>query len=264
MNKVGTAAELNLTRRVQLAVVAHIRHNYTDYDKIIKETSWLHARAIVEQPCLDVLAQWRGDIDEDDEPDAMEEILNEVIVIPDDDEEDAQPATLRRLTGRPESIRKTPIAMDDNLDILNGNPDSDDSDVEYLSEQPYAHPQTSLPHQWQREERFEERRGQVWQEALERRRQNPFRTIPMNHNLGIDDDRSPITEPDNAAHSRRLEDYPQQRRQNQQVQYISIDEQAYPREQPYYVRDPRMQQSADTSIASQNGLFSSGTQVRSV
>lgn len=77
---------LSLPRRVQLAVVAHIRHNYTQYDKLLKQVPWQAARAMVEQPSLDKLAQWRGD--DNEEPDAMEEILREVIVIPDDDEDD--------------------------------------------------------------------------------------------------------------------------------------------------------------------------------
>ncbi|MCJ1412307.1 hypothetical protein MMC19_006401 [Ptychographa xylographoides] len=84
-SRVGTASELSLPRRVQLAVVAHIRHTYTDYDKLLKQIPYQAARALIEQPSLDKLAQWRGD--DEDEPDAMEEILREVIVIDDDDEE---------------------------------------------------------------------------------------------------------------------------------------------------------------------------------
>ena len=274
MNKVGTAAELNLTRRVQLAVVAHIRHNYTDYDEIIKQTSWRNARAAVEQPCLDVLAQWRADSDEDDDPDAMEEILNEVIVIPDSDDEDEQLAENRTLTEQAEPIKNTPNPVDEDMDRpertpqLYGDPESDDSEVEYLGNRPYPQPQTLPPHQWQREERFEERRGQVWQEALERRRKNPFRTIPMNHISRIDNDRNwgrpSFAEPSNATPFRRLEDLPQQYRPNQQMQYVPIDEEAYPREEPYYVRDPRLHQHADTGIASHNGVFEPGMQVRAL
>ena len=81
----GTVLELPLSRRVQLAVVAHIRHVYTDYDKLLKTGTYQNARAAVEKPCLDLLARWRSD--DDDDPDAMEEILREVIVIDDDDDE---------------------------------------------------------------------------------------------------------------------------------------------------------------------------------
>lgn len=82
----GTVLELPLSRRVQLAVVAHIRHVYTDYDKLLKTGTYQDARATIEKPCLDLLARWRSD-DDDDDPNAMEEILREVIVIDDDDEE---------------------------------------------------------------------------------------------------------------------------------------------------------------------------------
>lgn len=81
----GTVLELPLSRRVQLAVVAHIRHVYTDYDKLLKTGTYQKARATVEKPCLDLLARWRSD--DDDDPNAMEEILREVIVIDDDDDE---------------------------------------------------------------------------------------------------------------------------------------------------------------------------------
>ncbi|MCJ1243502.1 hypothetical protein MMC30_000699 [Trapelia coarctata] len=95
--------KLSLPRRVQLAVVAHIRHNYTQYDKLLKQVPWQAARAMIEQPSLDKLAQWRGD--DNEEPDAMEEILREVIVIPDDDEEDSQ-----RLTSN-SSLRQGSVEM---------------------------------------------------------------------------------------------------------------------------------------------------------
>lgn len=77
--------ELPLPRRVQLAVVAHIRHVYTNYDRLLRIVSYPEARARVEKPCLDLLAQWRSD--DDDDADAMEDILREVIVIDDDDDD---------------------------------------------------------------------------------------------------------------------------------------------------------------------------------
>ncbi|KAK4644822.1 hypothetical protein QC761_308320 [Podospora bellae-mahoneyi] len=54
---VGLAADITLSRRVQLAVLAHIRHNHTRYDKLLKETSWVNARKAVESLCLDYLNQ---------------------------------------------------------------------------------------------------------------------------------------------------------------------------------------------------------------
>lgn len=72
---------------MQLAVVAHIRHIYTDYDSLLKfGMQRKRARAKIEKYCLDLLVQWRSD--DDDDPNAMEEILREVIVIDDDDDDD--------------------------------------------------------------------------------------------------------------------------------------------------------------------------------
>jgi hypothetical protein len=84
--KVGTATNLSLSLRVQLAVLAHIRHTYTDYDSLIRTLSRHNARKKIENRCLDLLVKWRGD-DESGVGD-MVDILREVIVISDDDEED--------------------------------------------------------------------------------------------------------------------------------------------------------------------------------
>lgn len=83
-NLVGTA-DLPLHRRAQLGVLAHIRHIYTNYEQLLRTGEWKDARAAVEHQCLDKLVQWRGD-DEND-TDAMSDILREVIVIPDDEDE---------------------------------------------------------------------------------------------------------------------------------------------------------------------------------
>ncbi|KAK0634938.1 hypothetical protein B0T17DRAFT_586596 [Bombardia bombarda] len=88
---VGLAADLTLSRRVQLAVLAHIRHTHTRYDQLLRETSYVNARKAVESLCLDILVKWRGD--EETGRDQLDEILCEVIVISDsesdgDDEDD--------------------------------------------------------------------------------------------------------------------------------------------------------------------------------
>ncbi|CAI7642867.1 unnamed protein product [Penicillium manginii] len=83
--KVGTASELPLARRAQLAVVAHIRHLYTDYDKLLKSGSFHEARSTVEQPTLAKLVAWRGD-DENGQK-VLEDVFREVIVISDDDDD---------------------------------------------------------------------------------------------------------------------------------------------------------------------------------
>ena len=83
---VGNAADLSLSRQVQLATIARIRHTYTDYDKLLKIVSWKEARQIVEPFSLTKLIEWRGENDNDTE--GFEEILRETIVIDDDDELD--------------------------------------------------------------------------------------------------------------------------------------------------------------------------------
>ncbi|PTB63802.1 hypothetical protein BBK36DRAFT_1125735 [Trichoderma citrinoviride] len=89
-NPVGFSEHLTLSRRVQLAVLAHIRHVHTRYDALLKETTWQNARKTVESLCLDILVKWRGD--EETGRDQLDEILREVVVISDseddDDEED--------------------------------------------------------------------------------------------------------------------------------------------------------------------------------
>lgn len=74
-----------MPRRVQLAVVAHIRHEYTDYDQLLKTGSWMDARQKVEEASLDQLRRWRGE--DDTGIIEMEETFREVIVLDDDEEE---------------------------------------------------------------------------------------------------------------------------------------------------------------------------------
>lgn len=89
---VGLAEHLTLSRRVQLAVLAHIRHTHTRYDQLLRETTYANARKAVEALCLDILVKWRGD--EETGRDQLDEILREVIVISDseDDGDDSDDA----------------------------------------------------------------------------------------------------------------------------------------------------------------------------
>lgn len=84
----GNMKTLPLSRRVQLAVLAHIRHNHTRYDQLLREADYQTARKVVEQHCLDFLVKWRGD--EETGRDQFDEILREVIVLSDDSDEDSQ------------------------------------------------------------------------------------------------------------------------------------------------------------------------------
>ncbi|KAF2767964.1 hypothetical protein EJ03DRAFT_137463 [Teratosphaeria nubilosa] len=84
-DRVGNIMDLSLPRRVQLAVIARIRHTHTDYDRLLRAFEWTQARAMVEPECLKKLIEWRGENDaEDDE--TLEEIVRETIVIDDDDD----------------------------------------------------------------------------------------------------------------------------------------------------------------------------------
>ena len=83
---VGLQPDIPLSRRVQLAVLAHIRHTHTRYDQLLKETSWMNARKAVEPVCLDFIVKWRGD--EETGRDQMDEILREVVIITDSEELD--------------------------------------------------------------------------------------------------------------------------------------------------------------------------------
>ncbi|TAQ88086.1 hypothetical protein B7494_g3612 [Chlorociboria aeruginascens] len=82
---VGLQPTIPLSRRVQLAVLAHVRHTHTRYDKLLRETSWINARKVVEPLCLDVIVKWRGD--EETGRDQMDEILREVVIITDSEDE---------------------------------------------------------------------------------------------------------------------------------------------------------------------------------
>lgn len=83
--RVGSAQALDLSRRVQLAVIARIRHKYTDYDRLLRAFEWKDARQMTEPVSLQKLIEWRGEQDTE-EDDQLEEMVRETIVIDDDDE----------------------------------------------------------------------------------------------------------------------------------------------------------------------------------
>jgi len=83
--RVGNAAGRSLASRVQLAVNAHIRHVFTDYDRLLKNgTEWVIARAAIQQQCIKKLKEWRGE----DGKREQEEIFQEWIDLRDDDDDD--------------------------------------------------------------------------------------------------------------------------------------------------------------------------------
>src|ERR1700753_3608006 len=82
--RVGNAGDVPFPRRVQLAVMAHIRHIHTNYDALLKSTKRNIARLQIEPKCLRVLLKWRG---EDDKVE-IEEREEEVIEIDSDEDSD--------------------------------------------------------------------------------------------------------------------------------------------------------------------------------
>lgn len=91
-------SDLPMARKVQLAVGAHIRHVYTDYDGLIRPFGWQGARNMVETTCLEKIKAWRGERNDDDDDSVveMEQIMREIIVLEDDsDEGEGQPPRTR-------------------------------------------------------------------------------------------------------------------------------------------------------------------------
>jgi hypothetical protein len=74
-----------MARRVQLAVGAYVRHQYTDYDNLLKSgVPWLEARRRAEPVSYAKLLEWRDEANNQE----LEEIFREIIVLDDDEEED--------------------------------------------------------------------------------------------------------------------------------------------------------------------------------
>jgi hypothetical protein len=91
-----------LARRVQLAVVAHIRHVYTDYDKRLKTGTWMQARQNVEHVSLAKLKEWRDETGE--RSNEIEDTFREVIVLDDDDDESSDDDSLSTPDEREQSM----------------------------------------------------------------------------------------------------------------------------------------------------------------
>ena len=83
-NRVGTS-NCSLAHRVQFAVLAGIRHRWTDYEALLKAgfADWVDIRLEVEPYCLAKLLDWAG-VDDDDNNARMEPYDREVLVISDE------------------------------------------------------------------------------------------------------------------------------------------------------------------------------------
>ncbi|KAM0806054.1 hypothetical protein BDR22DRAFT_901168 [Usnea florida] len=184
---VGTVADLSLVRRAQLAVIAHIRHTYTEYDSLLRQVPYNEARRRVEKPCLDRLILWRGD---DDDAGDMDDVLREVIVISDDDEEDDEgektQECLRTLPQEPEREGSVEYISDTDMQIqsidysninrtiergYSYSPESD-KEIQYLGRNQLRH---GRPVEYDQHTltRMGIHRKRVYEEALDRRRKHP-------------------------------------------------------------------------------------------
>ncbi|KAJ5112112.1 hypothetical protein N7532_000157 [Penicillium argentinense] len=140
--KIGTAFEHSLNRRVHLAVVAHIRHTYTDYDWILEnQYEWVDARKVTEQPTLAKLMEWRGN-DENGRENSFEDAWSE----------DSLEEALRELNNRdvethdqrerqnpiePDKIQPRPInANVDRLDPKRKPSEEAPSEFQFVSKKP--------------------------------------------------------------------------------------------------------------------------------
>jgi hypothetical protein len=135
--KVGTATELPLARRAQLAVVAHVRHVYTDYDRLLKTTSFHEARGVVEHRTLAKVIEWRGD-DENGQT-VLEDVFREVIVISDDEDSESEEDTAASAGHRNASVEILPSdtrAHEIRCQPINTNPLGPDLSRELSEEAP--------------------------------------------------------------------------------------------------------------------------------
>ena len=202
---------------------------------MLKTGSWLEARERVEQPCLDQLAQWRGD-DEDDDPEAMEDILREVIVIPDDDEEDEHrqmddgddlfadredSVEIISSHALADDMQMQPVdyrtrSQNDNLLRSHSTKPNHGNPIQYIGpeDRPYILFEDNQYDQnkWDRIELVHRQRA--WGDALDRRRKNPdmlyttdSRPVPNNDQMSS---RDVMLQEKYEPHGRRLERLPQQ------------------------------------------------------
>jgi hypothetical protein len=169
---VGLQADLPLSRRVQLAVLAHIRHTHTRYDKLLKETSWINARKAVEPVCLDVLVKWRGD--EETGRDQMDEILREVVIITDSEDEgessDEDDTSDEESTSAESTGRTSAPVLQQTVPITPGPQRVDAEPLRVLTSRARPHEASRKPPQ----PRFK-RYQAAWEEALNRRRNDDQR-----------------------------------------------------------------------------------------
>ena len=135
--RIGSAQDIPLPRRVQLAVIARIRHTYTDYDALLGAFGdWKGTRKEVEPACLQKLIEWRGETGDDDE--ALEEIVRETIVIDDDDDDGP-------FAGKGDDSSDTGNASDTSIEISHRPAAAEDLRAEEASERDHRFFQRRVP-----------------------------------------------------------------------------------------------------------------------
>ena len=166
---VGLSDNISLARRVQLAVLAHIRHSHTRYDELLKETSWQNARKVVESLCLDTLVKWRGD--DENGRDELDEILREVVVISDSEDESEEETSSDEVSTGELHPTAPPIAVGTPTTILQQSflPLHISDSVPVRASLRQYKPATAQNAERKRQRGFK-RYHQAWEEAVRRNR----------------------------------------------------------------------------------------------
>ncbi|KIW01805.1 hypothetical protein, variant [Verruconis gallopava] len=94
-SSIGKAANLNPYKQVELAVISHIRHAHTDYDKLLRYGNKNEARKSIQPELLAKLAEWKGEDKKDEWDTEFQEVVNleeePEVVLEEDDEHYSPP-----------------------------------------------------------------------------------------------------------------------------------------------------------------------------
>lgn len=260
---VGLQPTIPLSRRVQLAVLAHIRHTHTRYDRLLRETTWMNARKAVEPVCLDVLVKWRGD--EETGRDQMDEILREVVIITDsedsddssdeddtsDDEGEMSSASSGDISN-PNSRNQMRPALHDTLAGNSGAPLGESIRVKAVDSMLSSSHQTVTPllkpQKERREQRGFKRYQAAWDQALRRQGPNSLHANSPAENRTIEQRQTDKESPSHNASFYTLKASPKPRYHN------ILQDQTHRQESSMFMsrQDPYYSQHSSTSKASIN------------
>ena len=155
---------------------------------------WAEARKQVEQACLDMLVQWRGDDDDDGE---LEEILREVIIIPDDEDDGDEKQDADKCQQPRQRSQSVEVIYASNLhtrpiDYAAANPATELERSPSLDLEPHelGHPESTLLDQNRPSEYNQHRLGQmgaerhrIWEEAVRRQKEHSKTQRASNYRL---------------------------------------------------------------------------------